>query len=156
MIVDVAIQDRAGLDKILEEGFEGWYLRHSKGILRDVEAVRAAVASGTPIGLVMLKRLEADVGYVYYVAVARDHRRMGIGRLLLEDSVQRFKTAGVREVFAGVETDNRPSEALFESEGFARTNFGEVSKKYGRLRTFNMYRMMVVVPGEVLLRKEIA
>lgn len=146
MIVDVPVEQRPSLDSILEESFEGWYLRHSQGTLRDVEVVRSAVSSGAPIGLVMLKTLEAEVGYVYYIAVARAHRRMGIGRLLLEDSIQRFKATGVREVFAGVETDNRPSEALFESEGFARTNFGEVSKKYGRFHAFNMYRMMLVVP----------
>jgi ribosomal protein S18 acetylase RimI-like enzyme len=156
MIVDVTIEERVGLDRILEESFEGWYLRHSNGILRDVEVVRAAISSGNPIGLVMLKTLEEAVGYVYYIAVARAHRRMGIGRLLLEDSVRRFKAAGAREVFAGVETDNRPSEALFASEGFIRTSYGEVSKKYGRFHALNMYRMMLVVPGEVLLRKEIA
>jgi ribosomal protein S18 acetylase RimI-like enzyme len=156
VIVDVPIEERAGLDKILEESFEGWYLRHSKGTLRDVEVVRATISSGTPVGLVMLKTLEEAVGYIYYIAVARAHRRMGIGRLLLEDSIQRFKGEGVREVFAGVETDNRPSEALFASDGFARTNYGEVSKKYGRFHALNMYRMMLVVPGEVLLRKEIA
>ena len=155
MITDVPVEQRPSLDMILEESFEGWYLRHSKGTLLDVEVVRSAVSSGTPVGLIMLKTLEAGVGYVYYIAVARAHRRTGIGRLLLEDSIQRFKAAGAREVFAGVETDNRPSEALFESEGFARTNFGEVSKKYGRFHAFNMYRMMLVVPGEVLLRREI-
>jgi ribosomal protein S18 acetylase RimI-like enzyme len=103
----------------------------------------------------MLKTLEERVGYVYYIAVAVAHRRKGIAKSLLEDAIQRFKTAGIREVFASVEEDNEPSEGLFASEGFAQTNFGEVSEKHGHLHALNMYREMWVVPGEVLLRKEI-
>src|SRR6266581_4935687 len=46
-----------------------------------------------------------------------------------------------------------PSEALFASEGFTPTSFSEVSKRHGNLHTLNLYREMLVVPGEVLLRK---
>ena len=103
----------------------------------------------------MLKILEPGVGYVYYVAVARAHRRAGVASLLLEDALAHFKEAGVVEVFAGVEEDNSPSERLFTNAGFARTSFIEVSRSHGPLRALNMYRMMVLVPGEVLLRRGI-
>jgi ribosomal protein S18 acetylase RimI-like enzyme len=153
-IVDVPRWERPDLEWILEESFEGWYLMHSKRTLRDIDVVRAATSSGNRIGLVMLKTLElGTVGYVYYIAVAKAQRKKGIGKMLLEDSLQHFKPAGVKEVFASVEHHNEPSEALFASEGFTRTNFGKVSKKYGNLRTLNMYREMLVVPGEVLLHK---
>jgi len=154
-IVDVPAGKRAGLEWILEESFEGWYLMHSKRTLRDVEVVRAAMSSGKPIGLVMLKTLEGRVGYVYYIAVAKAHRKKGIAKQLLEDALRLFKASKVEEVFASVEEDNKPSEALFGSEGFTRTSFGEVSKKHGKLHALNMYNAMRVVPGEVLLRKEI-
>ena len=114
------------------------------------------MTSGVPIGLVMLKKLEEGVGYIYYIAVAKAHRRMGIARLLIEDSLQRFREERVEEVYAGVETDNVPSEGLFMSEGFTQTNFGEVSKRFGTIRAINMYRMMVIVPGEGLMWKKIA
>ncbi len=104
----------------------------------------------------MLKTLDPHAGYVYYIAVDRAHRRRGVAKLLLRDALLRYREAGVEEVFAGVEADNGPSERLFASEGFSRTSFGDVSKRYGYLRTLNMYRRMVVVPGEVLLRKELA
>ncbi len=156
MIVDVPAGKRAGLEWILEESFEGWYLMHSKRTLRDIELVRAAMSSGKPVGLVMLKTLEGKVGYVYYIAVPRASRKKGIGKLLLEDALRGFKASSVDEVFASVEEDNEPSEALFASEGFTRTSFGEVSKRHGNLHTLNMYRIMRVVPGEVLLRKAIA
>ena len=156
VIVDVPVDHRSELKWILEESFEGWYLRHSMGMLRKIELVRAAMSSGKPVGLIMLKTLEGGAGYVYYIAVAKDQRRKGIAKLLLEDALRSFKVKGVEEVFASVEEDNEPSEALFASEGFTRTSFSDVSKKHGRLQTINMYREMLVVPGEVLLRKEIA
>jgi ribosomal protein S18 acetylase RimI-like enzyme len=154
-VVDVPREERAPLDQILEESFDGWYLRHAKGVLRDVERVRAATLSGAPIGLIMLKTLEPRVGYVYYVAVAKAHRKTGVGSMLVKDALAIFKDAGDVEVFASVEEDNLPSERLFAAEGFARTNYGEVSRRHGPLRALNMYRMMVVVPGEVLLHRSL-
>ncbi len=156
VIVDVPAGKRAELEWILEESFEGWYLMHSKRTLRDIELVRAALSSGRPVGLVMLKTLEENVGYVYYIAVAKADRKKGIGKLLLDDSFRIFGRSKVKEVFASVEKDNEPSEALFASEGFTKTTFGEVSKRHGSLHTVNMYRAMTVVPGEILLRKGIA
>ena len=87
--------------------------------------------------------------------MAEAQRKKGIAKLLLEDALQLFKASKVEEVFASVEEDNTPSEALFGSEGFTRTSFGEVSKKHGKLHALNMYNAMRVVPGEVLLRKAI-
>jgi len=104
----------------------------------------------------MLKTLEPRVGYIYYIAVAKAHRRVGIARLLLEDSLRHFREGGVDVVFAGVETGNVPSEGLFASEGFTRTGFGDVSKRFGTIRAVNMYRMMVIVPGEALMWKKIS
>jgi ribosomal protein S18 acetylase RimI-like enzyme len=155
-IVEVPAGKRMGLERILDESFEGWYLIHSKRTLRDVDVVKAAMLSGNPVGLVMLKTMEGTVGYVYYVAVAKAHRKKGIAKLLLEHALQQFKASGAKEVFASVEKDNVPSEALFAAEGFTKTSFGEVSRKHGKLHTLNMYNAMRVVPGEILLRKEMA
>ena len=155
-IVDVPREQRSNLRWILDESFEGWYLRHSTRTLREIETVRAAIASGKPVGLTMLKSIERKVGYVFYIAVAKANRKQGIGKLLVEDALELFKSAGLAEVFASVEEDNEPSERLFASEGFARTSISEVSKNYGHLHALNMYRTMWVVPGEVLLRKTLA
>jgi ribosomal protein S18 acetylase RimI-like enzyme len=156
VVVDVPPEERGALERILEESFDGWYLRHARGKLQQLEVVRAAMASGAPVGLVMLKALEPRVGYIYYIAVAKSHRKMGIARLLLEDSLGRLREEGVEEVYAGIEIDNIPSEGLFASEGFTQTSFGEVSKRFGTIRAINMYRMMVIVPGEALMWKKIA
>lgn len=151
--MDVPREERAPLERILEESFEGLYLWHSKRTLEDAEAVRAAVSSGEPVGLIITKALGEGVGYIFYVAVARSHRGEGVATLLVKDALDRFRAGGVTEVFASVEQDNLPSERLFAGEGFTRTSLGEVSKGHGTLNALNMYRIMVVVPGEVLLRK---
>jgi len=152
-IVDVPKGGRPAWERILNEGSEGCYLRHSKGTLRDSETVRAAMSSGEPVGLIILKTLGPKIGYVYYIAVAKAHRRKGVARSLLNDALDRFRAEGMLEVFTSVEEDNTPSEGLFAAEGFTHTSFTEVSRRYGPLRTLNMYRMMVAVPGEVLLHK---
>ena len=154
-IVDVSAKDRENLEWILEESFEGWYLMHSKRTLHHIEVVRAAMLCGKPVGLTMLKTMEKKVGYVYYIATAKSQRKKGFAKLLLNDALRIFKGSGIQEVFASVEEDNVPSEALFASEGFKRTSFGQVSKRHGKLHTIEMYNAMRVVPGEILLRREI-
>jgi ribosomal protein S18 acetylase RimI-like enzyme len=146
-------EKRLTLEAILEESFEGWYLRHAKRTLGEIEVVRTAIISGEPAGLAMLKRLDARTGYVFYIAVAKAHRKRGIGGKLLDDALAYFLNAGIEEAYSSVESENEPSLRLFESRRFVKTNFGEVSRKYGRLGALMMYKEMLVVPGEVLLHK---
>jgi ribosomal protein S18 acetylase RimI-like enzyme len=152
-IVEVPIENRASLQHLLVESFEGWYLSHSKKTLMKAEVVREAVVDEHPVGLVMLKVVHDTVGYVYYIAVAKDHRRRKVATQLLEHSLEYFSERGIREVYASIEEGNRESEALFRSRGFARTSYREVSRKYGILRALNLYRKMLVVPGETLLSR---
>lgn len=150
-IVDVPQEKRSALERLLEESFEGWYLRHSKKMLEEIEVIRAAEVNELPVGLVMLRTLYEVAGYVYYIAVSTEFRRMKVGTRLLENSLEYFSALGMKEVYASIEEDNVESAGLFRSRGFERTSYGEVSKKHGRFRALNMYRKMLVVPGEVLL-----
>ena len=147
---------RDGLEFILDESFEGIYLRHAKRTLREIAVVRAARSPGGPVGVIMVKALDQKAGYVYYVAVAREHRGKGVAALLLTDALEKFKAGKLEDVYASVEEDNAPSAGLFLAHGFARTSFAEVAKRFGMLRAANMYRVMMVVPGEFLLHKSIA
>jgi ribosomal protein S18 acetylase RimI-like enzyme len=150
-IVEVPIENRVSLQHLLVESFEGWYLSHSKKTLMKAEVVREAVVDERPVGLVMLEIVYDTVGYVYYIAVARDHRRRKVATRLLDDSLGYFSERGMREVYASVEEGNTESEALFRSRGFVRTSYREVSHNYGILRALDLYRKMLVVPGETLL-----
>lgn len=155
-IVDFAVEKRLTLEWIVDESFEGWYQRHARRTLRQSELVRVAVGPGGPAGLAMLKRLDEQTGYVFYIAVARAERRKGVGGLLLWDALRLFGGEGKTDVYASVEEDNEPSLALFESNGFSKTSFGELAKKHGPVGALRMYREMLAVPGEVLLHRPLS
>jgi ribosomal protein S18 acetylase RimI-like enzyme len=150
-IREVSLAERGRLDGILEQSFDGVYLRHARRTLGDVQTVRAAFLGEEPVGLSMLKVLDGKAGYVYYVAVASAHRGKGIGSRLVRDAVAYLTSSEVKEVYASVGEDNVESNALFRGNGFRKTNYVEVSRKYGMLKAVSMYRSMFVVPGEVLL-----
>ncbi len=155
-IEDVPYEKRKDLVSILEESFEGMYLWHSRKTLEKIEVVKAATHRGKKVGLAMLKRLDSHLGYVYYVAVSRDYRGLGIGGLLLDNSLEYFIESGVVEVFAAVEEDNVESIELFKSRGFDQISFSELAKKMGRLKAATLWSKMLVVPGELLLHKQIS
>ena len=155
-MVDVPPGERERLVPILEESFEGLYLWHAKRTLRGIGVVRAArTPEGEDAGIAMLKTLSEGPGYVYYVAVPPRFRRKGVGGRLLEDALAYFAAKGSPEVFASVPDDNDASKGLFSAKGFERVKESDVAQKYGRFKSFVMYREMMVVPGEVLLVKRL-
>lgn len=144
------------LDPILETSFEGWYLRHAKRTLREIETVYAAKSEDTFVGLSMIKKLDSKTGYVYYMAVLPEYRRRKIGGKLLDRSLAHFFDNGTNVVFASLMQEHDESTFLFKSRGFIETSFGDVAKRYGKLHAINMYRKMVVVTGEVVVFKELS
>jgi ribosomal protein S18 acetylase RimI-like enzyme len=152
-VSDVPPGRRDALKGILEDSFEGWYLRHSLGTLESIEAVKAATLGGQFAGLAMLKMLDSESGYVFYIAVSKQERRKGVGGRLLDESLAYLGGRGATRVFASVEEDNAESKALFRSRGFDHTDFGEMSNLYGFAGALNKYRVMRVVPGEELLMR---
>ncbi len=156
-IKEVPPDERENLNSLLEESFEGIYLWHARRTLKEIAIVRVATtAGGERAGLIMLKDLAKNLGYVYYVAVAQKFRRMGIGGMLLDDSLNYFFKRGIQEVYSSIEEDNEPSIRLFHSRSFKEISKGELSKRYGRIRA-NVLRMkMWIVPGEQLWMKELS
>lgn len=153
-VADVPKAGRARLVPILEESFEGLYLWHARRTLQSIDVVREArTADGEDAGLIMLKTLGEGPGYVYYVAVPPRFRGRGIGGRLLDDGLSYFEGKGVKEVYASVEEDNVESNKLFASRGFEKVKGSEMADRYGRIRSMLMYREMMVVPGEALLRR---
>lgn len=149
-VVELPPEQRSGYEWILEEGFTGLYLWHAKRTLRSAEDVRLALLGGEPAGLVMLKRIGPAIGYVYYIAVARRFRGMGVGGTLLDHAVDLFRREGRREVYASIEEDNTSSIRLFRSRGFRPTGFEELRRKYGLVGAAKIYAEMLVASGETL------
>jgi ribosomal protein S18 acetylase RimI-like enzyme len=155
-ITDVSPHDRELLISILEESFEGWYLRHSTRMLFKIGNVRQAKVGDEIAGLVMLKDLGNKLGYVYYIAVRKKFRGKGIGGKLLDNAISFFCGRGMQEVYAGIEEDNIESERLFYSRNFVRTTRSELAKKYGTINSFVLLRKMLIVPGEIIVFRELS
>ena len=149
-LVTLEGDERARAIPCLEEGFVGIYRRHAKRTLRTVTRVRAALVGETIAGVSLLERLVPEVGYVYYLSVARPFRRQGVGGLLLDDALRRFRSEGVSVVYGAVEEGNRPSERLFRSRGFRVVEREERNYRDGGLGAQGLRSRMWVVRGERL------
>ncbi len=95
------------------------------------------------------------IGYVYFVAVDPDHRRRHLGRILVEESLKRFRERAATRVFAAVPDDNEASMNLFKTLGFEEVPRGAMWEWY-RLRSIGLQMNMMIAPHEVLLARTFA
>ncbi|MGP8077836.1 MAG: GNAT family N-acetyltransferase [Thermoplasmata archaeon] len=150
-VIDLAgdARDRALI--ALRESFTGIYRWHAKRTLREISSVRAVEIGGAIVGASMLERLAPEVGYVYYLFVAREFRGRGIARVLLDDALGRFRGAGAEVVYAACESENEPVLRLFRSRGFREVQRKEPGFREGGLGAWGYRSRMRIVPGEILL-----
>jgi L-amino acid N-acyltransferase len=67
------------------------------------------------------------------VHVAPDRRRLGIGRALVEELIDRARIAGVHVVVAGIDAENQASLRLHEGLGFEQVGrMPEIARKFDR------------------------
>ncbi len=93
---------------------------------------------------------QPPIGYVYFVAVDPDHRRRHVGRVLVEESLKRFRERAATRVFAAVPEDNEASMNLFTKLGFEEVPRGAMWRWY-RLRSITLQMNMMIAPHEILL-----
>ena len=149
-LVDLVGDARERAIPILLESFEGIYRWHAKRTLWRIPEVRGADDRGTLAGLAMLERLAPEVGYVYYLAVGRAYRAHGLGGILLDDAIGRFRSRGAEVIYGAVEEDNTPSLRLFRSRGFREVERKELGYREGGLGAWGLRSRMMLVSGEVL------
>ncbi len=80
-------------------------------------ALEEGRAAAGPLGFV-LARLAADEGEILTVAVARAHRRRGIGRLLMDAVLRQLHAERAAALFLEVDEANAPALALYRRLGF--------------------------------------
>ncbi len=68
----------------------------------------------------ILVRVVADEAEVLTLAVAPERQRRGIGRKLIDASLNEIQSRGGRRYFLEVAADNAPAIALYRSTGFRR------------------------------------
>ena len=60
-----------------------------------------------------------DEGEIANIAIAEEHRGAGLGRRLLEATLDRARGRGVRSVFLEVRASNTAARAMYTSRGFS-------------------------------------
>ena len=70
------------------------------------------------------------IGYVDGVATHPDHRRLGLARAALVDSLHRLAARGLTRAYLGVDTDNHNRAfALYEDAGFRKASGSAAYRK---------------------------
>lgn len=109
-IMDAAFDDRFG---------EAWTRSQCAGILPmpGVKLIVARVDDGVPAGF-SLSRLVACEAELLLLAVSPQYRRRGIGRMLLDQFIDRAREEGTTQVHLEVR-DGNPAVAMYRSAGFS-------------------------------------
>lgn len=89
----------------------------------DIDLVTAVWDGDVPAAVVSSQLQDpavgATIGYVDAVATHPDHRRRGLARAALADSLHRLAARGITRAYLGVDTDNHNrASALYEDAGF--------------------------------------
>ena len=78
------------------------------------------------------------------VYVAHTHQRRGIGRLLLEDLIDRAKTVGHHTIIAAIDSEQMPSIALHAKLGFVEAgHMRQLGFKFGRWLDVRYLQLML-------------
>ena len=99
---------------------EAWTRSQCAGIL-PMPGVRLLVArdgAAEPLGFALWRTVAGD-SELLLLAVGREHRRLGVGRRLLDQFVDEARRQGVTRVHLEVR-DGNPAIGIYESAGFSR------------------------------------
>jgi hypothetical protein len=84
------------------------------------EASAVAWRGPVPVSLSLVSWFApTDCPFISYVATRSDSKGVGVGRLVLCESLRRLGRNGYGQVRAFITKGNAPSEALFKGRGFA-------------------------------------
>ena len=106
---------------------EGWRQRQTADLAEvldgEPDGVDVAVLDGRPVGWVCTRLHPEDrMGEAYIVVVDPDYQRRGIGRALMNHSMERARAAGMAMVMVetGGDHGHAPARATYEGLGFQR------------------------------------
>ena len=106
---------------------EGWRTRQSDdlGTILDGEPenIDVALIDGVPAGWVCTRlHVEDSMGEVYVLAVDPTRQGRGLGRALMQRSIERARSSGMRMVMVetGDDPGHVPARQLYERSGFER------------------------------------
>jgi phosphinothricin acetyltransferase len=120
---------------------------------RDGHPVLAAVdAAGNVLGFASYGAFRAWPAYKYSIEhslyVHQDHRRCGVGRVLLQQLVRHAGERGYRAMIGGIDATNAASIALHEAQGFVHAGtIRDAGYKFGRWLDLAFYERLLPGPA---------
>lgn len=149
---DARPEDRPAIERISRASFDRIYAFFSIRGSRSGWPRLVAEEEGTVVGFLEGRLFDGQppIGYVYFVAVDPNHRRKHVARILVEESLKRFRERGATRVFAAVPEGNEASMGLFKNLGFDEVPRGAMWRWY-RLRSIALQMNMMIAPHEILL-----
>ena len=114
----VAMGDVAAALHVASGFHETWTADTFNGLLATGADGLLAVSDGAPVGLI-LWRVAADEAEILTICTLPTHRRLGIGRHLMEAAKAALKTAGTERLLLEVAVDNDAAIALYRAFDFA-------------------------------------
>ncbi len=132
MAIDIRLlgpDDLPVLDRVAPDVFDGPVEpRWAAACLADprhhlVVALEDGVVVGMGSAVDYVHPDKAPQLWINELGVAPTHRRLGVGRRLLEALLARGRTLGCTEAWLGTEADNEPARALYEQAGGAPEPF---------------------------------
>lgn len=87
----------------------------------------AAIHNGIAVGYALAYRFPSlysndYLAYLYDIEVLKNHRRKGVGRLLITRILTDLKSDGVKELWLGTAIDNAEGQGLFSSTGAEKSD----------------------------------
>lgn len=92
------------------------------------ELLLVARAGGRVIGSVMAG-YEGHRGWIHYLAVSPERRRLGIGRALMEEAERRLRALGCPKINLQVRKDNTEAGAFYARIGFREDDVVSYGKR---------------------------
>ena len=145
--------DREDIKEVLVKSFTPTYAYYAQKSFVKLDNVLAAEDKGKVVGVINWRILRVGgqkIGYLFWLAVLPEYRRMGIAKGLIQEVIKKIQQeAGLAEIYAAIEKHNEPSRRLIESLGFSFISRLDMKKKYG-LRCPRLYFQMMLLPKEDL------
>jgi [ribosomal protein S18]-alanine N-acetyltransferase len=97
-----------------------WNAAAFEAELKNRPATLLVLRLSTAIAFVVTRVQVPDMDIVN-LAVSREHRRRGFGRLVLSSLLDRARASGIQNVFLEVRAGNREAKSLYTDAGFRET-----------------------------------
>ena len=99
----------------------GWNEQEVETLLTDRHVLAHRAMTGSKMAGFIMSRLVEDEAEILTVAVARESRRRGVGRALLEEAMRHAYREGAERMYLEVEDTNRAAIALYRWAEFHET-----------------------------------